>query len=279
MEIVKEHETFKEYDNRMRSYEKSLDRKVGKDKILVVRMDGRGFSALTRENFAKPYDENFSNAMVKTTNRLVLQSGLDIIYAQTHSDEISIMISQTDNKFNGKERKLLSILASLTSVFFMKELGLILEPWRVSGIVGVFDCRIVPLPMEPDKIAEYFRWRALDSKRNALNDTLYWTLIANEGYSGKKVSSLMKSMSREDKKLMLMRYGIDFDSLSASRVYGHAFHFEDVEKEGYNPVLKETVKVMRRVLSAPYGVDIDKLDERIGSIVEHDMHKKDLRDI
>ena len=49
---------FNDFDKEMRKFEQSIDQFVDSDKFVVVRLDGKGFTKLTKEcNFEKPFDE------------------------------------------------------------------------------------------------------------------------------------------------------------------------------------------------------------------------------
>ena len=63
---------FDEMDKKMRVYEQSLDQVLLPDIYMVARLDGRGFTRLTKEvcHFEAPFDQKFRDMMVKTTNTL-----------------------------------------------------------------------------------------------------------------------------------------------------------------------------------------------------------------
>ncbi|MBO5620350.1 MAG: hypothetical protein J5959_01820 [Butyrivibrio sp.] len=60
---------FDELDKKMRIYEQSLDQVLVPDMYMVVRLDGRSFTKLTKEvcKFEAPFDEHFRDMMVNTT--------------------------------------------------------------------------------------------------------------------------------------------------------------------------------------------------------------------
>ena len=75
---------FDDFDRMMRRHELSLNETVPACEWVVLRLDGRGFTKLTKEalNFVRPFDERFHNAMQRTCEHL-LQCGAKISYA-TH---------------------------------------------------------------------------------------------------------------------------------------------------------------------------------------------------
>ena len=229
--------SFKEYDKFMRSFEKSEDRFVDPNLQIVTRLDGQSFSKLTEKSgrFNKPFDDRFHYLMVETTKELVRNSGFNIIYAYTQSDEISLLFSMNDNTFGRKTRKIISTLAAKASVAFSMAFGLSVT----------FDCRIAPFP--PEMIPEYFNWRQKDSERNSLNNYCYWLLREENGR--RKAASALKDKTITYKKELLMQYGIDFNKVPAWQKYETGFIFETIKKEGFNPITNEKVEVKRRVLS------------------------------
>lgn len=65
--------TFNDLDAKMRVYEQSLDQIIPPENYLLARIDGRGFTRLTKEicQFEAPFDERFNRMMVETVKALV----------------------------------------------------------------------------------------------------------------------------------------------------------------------------------------------------------------
>src|SRR5262245_6038175 len=104
---------FDELDAKMRAYETVQDVCALPGVHLVARLDGRGFTRLTKEqlDFERPFDARFRDAMLETTAHL-MQCGVRVAYAYTESDEISLLIPPDEDAFQRKLRKLTSILAA-----------------------------------------------------------------------------------------------------------------------------------------------------------------------
>lgn len=117
--------TFKELDAKMRVYEQSLDQIIPPENYLLARIDGRSFTRLTKEicKFEVPFDERFSQMMVETVKSLLTDTGMEIAYGYTQSDEISVLFSRDAQVFGRKVRKLNSILAGTASARFSLFLG------------------------------------------------------------------------------------------------------------------------------------------------------------
>ena len=64
---------FDELDAKMRLYETAHDYRVLPGLQIVARLDGRGFTRLTKEvhQFARPFDPRFRDLMAATTEQLM----------------------------------------------------------------------------------------------------------------------------------------------------------------------------------------------------------------
>ncbi|WP_405307052.1 tRNA(His) guanylyltransferase Thg1 family protein [Methanobrevibacter sp.] len=251
---------FDDFDMEMRQYEESLDQYVPEEDYIVVRLDGRSFTRLTKRvcKFKAPFDERFRDLMTGTVKSL-MESGFKIVYGYTESDEISLLFHPGENTFSRKVRKINSTLSGEASAAFSLKIGQI----------ATFDSRVVPLPNKK-RVGDYFRWRQEDSQRNALNGYCYWTL-RDEGKTASQASKVLNGKGPKFKKELLAERGIDFDAVANWQKYGCGIYYKDVEREGFNPVKNEKVIVKRRELfvdmEIPYGVEyrdyvLKFLDER-----------------
>ncbi|MEQ9550953.1 MAG: tRNA(His) guanylyltransferase Thg1 family protein [Coleofasciculus sp. G3-WIS-01] len=96
---------FNELNAKMRVYETAHDHCVLPGLYMIARLDGRGFTRLTREvhPFEAPFDEKFRDSMILTVEHL-MNCGLKIIYGYTQSDEISLLFDIAESAFNRKLR-------------------------------------------------------------------------------------------------------------------------------------------------------------------------------
>lgn len=190
-------------DAAMRVFETAHDHCVLPGVHMVARIDGRNFTRLTREicRFEAPYDEVFRDHMVET-GRHLMTCGFQVVYGYTQSDEISLLLALDESAFNRKLRKLISVLAGEASASFTHRLG---RP-------AAFDARIAQLP-GTKQVIDYFRWRAEDAYRNALNGHCYWQL-RREGHEAAVASRMLAGMSTAAKnELLFERGGINFNEL------------------------------------------------------------------
>lgn len=245
---------FDELDKKMRVYEQSLDQVILPDLYMVARLDGRSFTQLTKEicQFEAPFDVRFRDMMVKTVKEL-MNCGFRVIYGYTESDEISLLFHPEEDSFGRKVRKYNSVLAGEASAAFSLQLGQ----------QGIFDCRMVPLP-NIERVKDYFLWRQEDAHRNALNAHCYWAL-RKEGESPRKATAALEGKSIAYKNELLFQKGINFNDTPSWQKRGIGLWWEDVEKEGFNPIKGEKVITTRRQLHVEYDLP---LREDYGRFVE-----------
>ncbi len=228
---------FDELDARMRIFETARDYSVLPGIHTVARIDGRGFTRLTKEvhEFEAPFDVRFRNMMVETVKHL-MDCGFRTLYGYTQSDEISLLFHRDVDAFDRKTRKYNSILAGEASAKFSLLLG----------AHAVFDCRISELPAE-DNVVDYFRWRSEDAHRNALNSHCYWVL-RREGKSAGQSASSLHCLSVAEKNELLFQRGINFNDLPQWQRRGVGVLWETYEKQGLNPLTGQESATERRRL-------------------------------
>lgn len=246
---------FDELDSRMRVFETAHDHCVLPGLYIVARLDGRGFTRLTKEvhQFEAPFDTRFRDLMLETVEHL-MNCGIDIIYGYTQSDEISLLFAHNETTFSRKLRKLNSVLAGEASAKFSVLLG----------ALACFDCRISQLPNK-EEVVNYFRWRNEDAHRNALNAHCYWCL-RRDGKNATTATSMMKGLSVADKNELLFQHGINFNQLPNWHKRGVGIYWEEYEKQGFNPIKGETVPASRRRIRR--DLDLPMKDEYSQFIAE-----------
>lgn len=226
----------------MRVFERTDDRKIVADQIIVARIDGRGFTKLTKDThpFEAPFDEKFRDLMVATTRHLAGCGGR-VIYGYTQSDEISLLFHPADGWFGRKVRKLNSVLAGEASACFSVNFG----------HMAVFDCRVIPLPSEAE-VVDYFRWRAEDAHRNCLNAHCYWTL-RNKGSSVSQATEAIRHLTAAVKvDLLRNESGVEFDRLPLWQRRGVGLYEVAREKAAVNPLTGEAVVATRYSVEADF---------------------------
>lgn len=228
---------FDDLDRELRRYETAHDMIVPARVFMVARLDGRGFTRLTKEtlDLEAPFDAGFHAMMVATTEHL-MDCGFRVIYGYTESDEISLMLHPAETAFERKLRKFNSILAGEASAAFSVQLG---RP-------AAFDCRISQLPTVAT-VVDYFRWRQEDSRRNSLSAYCYWRL-REAGRDPRRASRELDGLSKGEKQALLRDLGTDFGKVPAWHRLGTGLTWERYEKQGIDPRTGQATVAERRRL-------------------------------
>jgi len=165
-----------ELENRMRMYE--LDKKLPINIPIIVRIDGRGFTKLTR-GMKEPYDEEFISMMNEIAIK-VCRSVQHCRMAYIQSDEISFLIYQKnwdeEGWFSNKVEKMCSIISSMASSIATKW---VIEKYPDKNPIVCFDARANVYPSK--EVVNYFIWRQFDWERNSL------FMLASTYYSAKEL--------------------------------------------------------------------------------------------
>lgn len=153
--------------DRMKFYEKRYADHIMLPRLPVMaRIDGRSFSSFTR-GLKKPYDERMSQLMIDTTKFLVHETNARCGYTQ--SDEITLVWLGDDEcsqlMFDGKLLKMVSVIGSLATAYFNKQLAERLP--EKAHLMPVFDNRVWDLPTW-DEAVNCFIWREQDATRNSI---------------------------------------------------------------------------------------------------------------
>lgn len=176
---------FKNLEDKCLYYRGLTDYKLLPNSNIIVMLDGKNFSSLIKNNFKKPFDDDFINMMNKTA-QFLCNNVQGVKFAYVQSDEISLLITdydtpETDIFFGGRLCKIQSILASLaTSEFnrwFIRNRIFDKDNWSGVTIADLdqelcdiklaqFDCKVWPVPSQNDAYA-WFLYRQIDCIRNS----------------------------------------------------------------------------------------------------------------
>lgn len=179
--------------DRMKEYEGRNQYYLQKRTPVCIRVDMRAGHTFTR-GFARPFDEVFGNAMVRTMEYCAKNMG-NCVFAYCQSDEITFVLVdyeklETDAWFDYRTDKLCSISASMATMafnrYFEEEVGLwfsqhifaheqtgteekmrIWDAYKVAMNKGaMFDARCFNIPKE--EVTNLVYWRQLDATRNSI---------------------------------------------------------------------------------------------------------------
>lgn len=252
---------FDELDREMRQFETGRDEHVPDGGFIVARMDGRGFTRLTKEvlRFEAPYDERFRDAIAATASHL-MNCGFRALHAYCQSDEISLLLHPQEGAFQRKERKLLSVLAGEASAAITHALG---QP-------ACMDSRLCLLP-DVARVADYFRWRMEDARRNCLNSHAYW-LLRRLGQNATSATRQLSGLCVQEKGDLLAAHGIVFQDLPAWQRLGFAVEWQEIERSGTDPRTGAATTTKRRrlhtLLELPEGPHFgQQIDAHLSAIL------------
>lgn len=183
---------FKSLEDRMNYYRGLTDYKLMPKSYVLVLVDGRSFSHSIKNNFKKPFDDDFIRMMNETAKYLCENvSGCKFAYVQ--SDEISLVITDFENEntesfFGFRLTKMLPIIASLATAKFNQ----LMADYRIGQITGnsasagdtvqmcrdvinnidlyQFDCKCWNVPTYND-VFTWFLYRQIDCIRNSKQQT------------------------------------------------------------------------------------------------------------
>lgn len=175
------------------------ERCFGSDAFLLARVDGRAFHTFTK-GMEKPADLWLLDSMIHATIEVARDFKARLAYVQ--SDEATFCwhyepSSQEALPFNGREQKLLSLIAGVFSASFID--GLVArDPKRYLelGRVPAFDCRIWEVPSAFEQ-AEAFAWREKDAVKNAVS-TAACTIATPSELAGMKHRERLALLAERD---------------------------------------------------------------------------------
>ena len=228
--------------NRMKEYESRNQYYLQKRTPVAIRVDMRAGHTFTK-GFARPFDEVFGNAMVRTMEYCAKNIG-NCVFAYRQSDEITFILVdyaklETDAWFDYRTDKLCSISASMATIAFNKyfsemvmqlesdvakeyetdgdtewviKMKKYLKAYRKSCEKGaMFDARCFNIPKE--EVCNLIYWRQLDAIRNSIQ------MVGQSNFSHKelhgKSCNMIKDMLHEEK-------GINWDNFPTHQKRGSA---------------------------------------------------------
>lgn len=190
---------------RMKRYEADFtDAEVDIYIPVFARMDGQAFHTFTK-GMQRPFDGAMTDAMIATTVDLVEHTGADVGYCQ--SDEITLAwnidaAGGSQMWFGGKLFKLLSSLASRTTLAFYKNINDGTDDYYYNAD-PTFDARVWNVP-NLKEATNVFLWRELDATKNSA------TMLASSYFSHKQ----LLNKSTQQRKEMLLTKGVDWETLA-----------------------------------------------------------------
>jgi tRNA(His) guanylyltransferase len=252
-------------DDRMKLIEKKHERRIAPTDGYIIRLDGGNFSNYTN-GFIRPFDEQFTKAMMYTTNDLVEK--FHAMTGYTHSDEITLIFpnvieveenSTKVHQYNGRVRKLLSVMAGFCSARFNHHIielvtsnSTLYTDEHVKKIkkgMAFFDAR--DLVFSKDKfheIVNHMIWRSVrDCHKNAVSTYA-------DCYVGKNRT---KGKNTKQKIAMLLEKGHDWATVSTHIKHGiytkkSLYEIDATDKKTGSPVKAIRSKTVNKVFKIKF---------------------------
>lgn len=220
---------FKNLEDKCLYYRGLTDYRIQGNNDIIVMLDGKNFSTLIKNNFKKPFDDDFIN-MMNQTAKFLCNNVQGVKFAYVQSDEISLLITdydtpETDTPFGGRICKLQSILASLATSEFNRQFirNRIFNKDNWSGVtfadldqelcdmkLAQFDCKVWTVPNQNDAFA-WFLYRQLDCIKNSKQQTAQTYLPHKE---------LVRHNADEQIQMVLEQKGIDWNTFIPDYKFG-----------------------------------------------------------
>jgi tRNA(His) 5'-end guanylyltransferase len=172
--------------DRIKEYEAIYDVSIMKRVPVVVRLDGKSFSRLTKRlKLDKPFDVRFLTAMADTMVS-VASKVQGCVVGYTQSDEISLVLINyrsldAEPYFGNRVLKIASITASMATAHFNRRLVQLMPNSLVSSFVdhedaeAYFDSRPFAVPTAVEAMNALI-WRQQDCVRNSILSAAYYEI-------------------------------------------------------------------------------------------------------
>ena len=241
---------FKNLEDKCQYYRGLTDYRIQGNNDILVMLDGKNFSKLIKNNFKKPFDDDFINMMNKTA-QFLCENVQGVKFAYTQSDEISLLITdydtpETDTLFGGRICKIQSILASLATSEFNRQF--ILYHLKDKGYIGIeyenvirkmkmaqFDCKVWTVPNQNDAFA-WFLYRQLDCVKNSKQQTAQ-TYLPHKQLLGKDADMQIQMVKEFN--------GIDWNTFENKYKFGRFVYKVETTETKMIPQLNNTITYTR----------------------------------
>ena len=249
----------------MKGFEQAeTNHRIEKGFPMMARLDGRSFHTFTR-GLDRPFDKNLTELMQETTRHLVKETNALIGYTQ--SDEITLIwyVGADDPRqymFDGKCQKNCSVLASIATCFFVKNLPKYL-PSKADEF-PTFDARVWQVPTLHDAFLALM-WRENDAIKNSI------TMLALAHFSHKT----LQDVNGLEKRKMLQEIGHPWELYPSENRKGSYFmrvteerFLTEAELQTIPEAFRPTEKVKRTIVKQVYFEDM-----RILNLIKNDEDK------
>jgi tRNA(His) 5'-end guanylyltransferase len=205
--------TFNSLAERQKSYEKPYDYTLTKNLPLIIRVNGRSFTKLTKK-LNKPFDTKL-DSIFNLTTLYTLSELQNCVFAYSFSDEVTFIINSSTDEYwyNNRIQKIISVVSSLFTLTFYKYC----LAHELDFNDPVFDARIFALP-SVEEVINNLIWRQNDCLNKSLMATSIFHLQEKLGMQ--KCYALLENKTNKEKQDLLIKYcGINFEDNYPSEFY------------------------------------------------------------
>lgn len=198
--------------DRQKLYEKATDYEIIRRVPVIIRVDGRKFSSLTKK-LPRPFCPKMLNLMSDTMINSI--KNIDgAIFGYQQSDEITFVLRNDQSLdsepwFGNRIQKICSITAALVTLNFNNLLKDLQDPPVLLG-QAIFDARVFALPSALE-VANNLIFRQHDCIRNAITSASRAEL--SNKFGKKTTDKILKGKNTAERKhLLFEECGIDFET-------------------------------------------------------------------
>jgi tRNA(His) 5'-end guanylyltransferase len=244
----------------MKKFEAYKDNVVLPDMYIMVRLDGVGFSRLTKElGIEKPFSKFFSDCMVQTVKTL-MEEVPEIAYGYTQSDEITLVFQRDTQYFGRRPEKIATVLAGKASSILRFEL----EHSLYVHLHPSFDARVIVMPTR-QHVQENLHWRIEDSVKNCRNLLVFWGLVMGGATHSEATSRMQNKAVGWQNDYLFVHHAINFNEVAGWKKRGSILYRKKTVVQGYNPMLKKATKAIRSIIH----IDQEIPDVRLAPILDY----------
>lgn len=198
---------------RQKLYEEAYDIKIIKRLPIMIRLDGRSFTKLTRK-IDRPYDIKMMDIMANTMLLTIMEIE-GALFGYQQSDEITIILRndqtfESQPWFANRIQKMCSIAASIATLSFNKYYTSLEEKPNLIGD-ALFDARVFAVP-SLSEVVNNLIFRQQDCIRNAITSAAQTEL--GKKFGRKTAYEILEKRNIHDRLLLLKtQCNIDFDNI------------------------------------------------------------------
>lgn len=179
---------------------------------IVVRIDGRGFSKLTKKyDFTKPNDLAALD-LLNAAALEVVKSMVDVVIAYGQSDEYSFVLHESTTLFERRAAKLATTVATTFTAEYCMQWSRFFPDKPLERPFPTFDGRCVCYPKRKI-LRDYLSWRQADCHINNLYNTTFWNMVQRGGMSQTDAELALKGTVSSDKnEILFKQFGINYNN-------------------------------------------------------------------